>query len=702
MTHRQHSCGTRHATPSWLALAAALYTGILLPAWAESPQSRATSQLLQNDVRLRERVSLAVGRSPLGTLLGELGRKISVSIRAAPDVADEPAMLYVTDKPASTVMQQLATLFNFQWRLAGSTAPRTYELYQDIKSKQEEEALRTAERLRAVQGLQSAIHERAAMVQRTPATLEREADQLAKDLRTHDTGTRTSNEQVPTASYRTPELAGSLLNDESINRLRQMAVPLHRALFHVVRALSSNQWNLLLQGFPIVFSTQKQKGTFDFPSDAAEELRSAPPTRDLWPTPTNIVSPVDALTYQESEERRREAWASAAGYHVIVWLQFSSDAFNFLDFVSSVAVTQDVHAVLNAVPIADMPATFQGLKPEATGLTISSHEVLAAQGPDEAVATTKESDTLLEKAERDAAKRSRAFNVEPSAPRDDIPWLQAPALTDVVPAIAETFGINIVADAYRPRRVVLPPGASRGEQTLRQVLDEYVRPLAHWKVEAPFLQIRSSTWYSDRLSEIPQRTVTYWVTRLKQQKFLSLKDVVELVLSLRDEQLEQFESVMRFEGLQFTPGSLRRAILLNKEILRGYGQLPPRQRQAVEKGNAVPCMSMPMESRRQLVAALATRQQLDPEFTRRRYFDANVVPSVDLSTSRLDLLFFRNKGLPSPGTSYMEAVFRLRDDSREGQVVWSIFMPNIIYEQPRTHKPTAATGSVPSTAATKP
>src|SRR5688572_15918485 len=96
--------------------------------------------------RLEKRVTLRIGKSPLSEVVAELGRKAGVRLRAAAEVADEPAIVYAFDQPAGEVMRQLASLFDYRWRRTGEGENLRYELYQDQQARKKEDALREADR----------------------------------------------------------------------------------------------------------------------------------------------------------------------------------------------------------------------------------------------------------------------------------------------------------------------------------------------------------------------------------------------------------------------------------------------------------------------------------------------------------------------------------------------------------------------------
>src|SRR5207245_1426931 len=108
---------------------------------------------------------------------------------------------------------------------------------------------------------------------------------------------------------------------------------------------------------------------------------------------------------------------------------------------------------------------------------------------------------------------------------------------EVLPRIAETYGVNLIADAYRQRFPVGPPPVEKRERSLAAVLNQYILPRARWSREGEFIRVRRWTWYDDRLAEIPERLVKYWSAHLRTQPSLSLEDAAQLVLSLRDRQV---------------------------------------------------------------------------------------------------------------------------------------------------------------------
>ena len=97
----------------------------------------------------------------LAELVEKVAAETKVALTAHVDVADEPLAIYVKDMPARELLEQVAELFDYRWsRRATATtgarkngdadrgrwpvvgvAPPRYEIWQDVASKQREEAL---------------------------------------------------------------------------------------------------------------------------------------------------------------------------------------------------------------------------------------------------------------------------------------------------------------------------------------------------------------------------------------------------------------------------------------------------------------------------------------------------------------------------------------------------------------------------------
>jgi hypothetical protein len=168
-------------------------------------------------------------------------------------------------------------------------------------------------------------------------------------------------------------------------------------------------------------------------------------------------------------------------------------------------------------------------------------------------------------------------------------------LPELLAALAESYGINLIADAYRSERSDGCPLLVGEERSLYEALSEYVAPYAGWRREGAFFRVRRHRWYHLRPREIPDRVVRDWAAALRRAGGFTLEAAARLVSSLRDEQLAQFEERMREAGLlmdlrfdEEDPTARRQ-----RAVLRAYASLPWAQRRLLEAGGSLALEAMP-------------------------------------------------------------------------------------------------------------
>src|SRR5262249_3559541 len=117
-----------------------------------------------------------------------------------------------------------------------------------------------------------------------------------------------------------------------------------------------------------------------------------------------------------------------------------------------------------------------------------------------------------------------------------------------------------------------------------------------------------------------ERLVKQWSESLHKQSSLSLEDAATLALSLRVEQLSNFEAVMQEEGVLLRDahliaesGLFHQSVLSNVEILRAYASLTPLQRQSLGTKTPVASAAMCPEGRAWLRAAVMRRLRPPPD-----------------------------------------------------------------------------------------
>jgi hypothetical protein len=102
-------------------------------------------------------------------------------LTAAREVADEPVALVVKEMPARELLVQLADLLDYRWARKGQEGAWHYEIWQDLASKQREEALRQAASADARKRFREAVDLTLKMATQPPAQIE----QLLQDGEQH-------------------------------------------------------------------------------------------------------------------------------------------------------------------------------------------------------------------------------------------------------------------------------------------------------------------------------------------------------------------------------------------------------------------------------------------------------------------------------------------------------------------------------------
>jgi hypothetical protein len=540
--------------------------------------------LLEQDLRLQKAVTLRLNRRPLSAVTAELGRQAGVQIRASLDVADEPVILFLTDRPVREVMHRLASLLGYRWRRTGPAGQYEYEIFQDMRSKQEEAALRLLPQRRAVDAVRAELRRCLDLAQQPAEALHREAtvheaalgqlEQMSADQRA---------EIMETSQYRTLQERA-----ECAQRLHEMADPLRRILAGAASLLTPPQWYALVEGETVCFSTLREPGTVPLPPALARALRDATPqalpsgTRWLGP-----VTPDDEASYRLEEGRMQQAFAHGSDFRVAMRLSLTSGT-------GSPVPSRWVAATLTVVPAAMAPAGSQGDLVPGPPLTVTGQWQSTAEVRGSTDASVSTADKSL------PAGTRRFVSLASTAARQGCGTV---SVNELLPAMAESYGIDLIADAYRAAPIPLPDLPTGGEWTVREVLDRWVRPVARWSWDGAFLQVRRRDWAAARHAEIPERVVKRWAAHLQKSSRVSLEDAVALALSLRDEQLAEFEAVMRDEGIHVSlhfEEEVGETTLKHRDFLRGYGSLLPGQRQLLQVGRGVACRAMTPEARRWL------------------------------------------------------------------------------------------------------
>lgn len=532
-----------------------------LPLFALAPASRAATGSgeanLPEDSRLAKRVTLKLKKTPLSEVAAELSRQTGATLRTSAEVADEPAVVWITEQPAQVVMRQLAELFDYRWTRTVRAGEYRYELYQDLKGKRQEEALRQQDRKRALEALHVDLQKR------------------AERLREH-----------PDASQEADLL--------------------------VVSSLTANHWNAMANGQMLHFSTNARPGVLPLSPALASKLVQLQESRNSNPDPM----PIDTVD-------------------VRLWLNF-----------------QPTEVILQS-----SREFRQGQGRRSRGGLVGSGNPQLRRGtePVEPEKVAKwQKDPLL--------SAIRPFQVDPrkAAPQkrpgpSGITFLR---LYEILPEIAETYGIDLVADAYWAQRTWRQPPVTPKEMPLYEVLQQYVSGVADWTRDQGTVRVRSRNWYQDRLGEVPERVIRNASAELRQQRRTTLEGEAALALTLRDEQWAHFLDGLQNEGVYLHEES-HRGTEGSWEVLRAYGSLTPTQQKSLRSGGELEVTRLPLAARRWLLASLEQR---------RRSFSLTDLPFVELRPGVLTLSATTiQREVTSSGPEEVRSVLRVLDGPDAGK-----------------------------------
>lgn len=330
----------------------------------------------------------------------------------------------------------------------------------------------------------------------------------------------------------------------------------------VASLITPAHWNALARGRILQFSTSPRPGDFPLPAGVAQRLLQLNRSRESPPNPR----PPD-------------------GVSVRLWITFTTSEvtlYCFRDF------------------------TFpQGWAREGGMLATSNGRYLPPSPPDDPKLLAKwRSDPLL--------KLARPFGVDPrkAAPRkrpspSGVTFLH---LYEILPELAEAYGINLISDAYWAQPFWVQPPAVPAEAPLYEVLRKYVAGVADWTKDGAHLRVRSRTWFYDRSAEIPQRVIRTWSEKLRRERRTTLESEAALALSLRDEQRSHFLAGLQEEGVYLHEEDSHHQEG-SREILRAYASLSESQQQLLRSGGELPFARLPPAARTWLRASFERRQR---------------------------------------------------------------------------------------------
>jgi hypothetical protein len=172
---------------------------------------------------------------------------------------------------------------------------------------------------------------------------------------------------------------------------------------------------------------------------------------------------------------------------------------------------------------------------------------------------------------------------------------------DVLEAFHRVSGLPIVADYYT--RLHQPEAVSVRGQPLFDALNRMADEIRlRWNKEGGWLQFRSSSYYHDRLKEVPNRMLRRWESARRQHGTLTLDDLVEIA-QLPDPQLDGAEMA---EGAKSCFGLAEWDLGSDKGLrrhLRYLATFTPTQRQEATSTSGLAFTKMSLAQQQQFIAS---------------------------------------------------------------------------------------------------
>jgi hypothetical protein len=557
---------------------------------------------------------------PLGELVRKVAADTGAPLTAARDVADEPVAVIVKELPARELLEQLADLLDYRWSprqkadgtrerlsekakdLAGNSRgstpgaggpPASFEIWQDLASKQREEALRRATAGDVEKRFQESLKRYLEIGAMTPEQIQ----ELAKSPQPIQGMEKLSPEERQ-AVQRTPEFYEKA---QRWSVARTLTSPLPRTLAGLVGGITPQQWAVLRAGRPLTLSTDPQPGELRLPADVERTFRKTQPI--MYPPGMNIrfSDPNGEERMRQQEKQMQEQWAAATGFQVVLRLDGDLSRSR-----GSINLRAEPRPVRSGAPGPPGGSFFFG-GGMGTNLYISAGPVDGRQQMQE---NTLQRTAELEKdpvvGVKLPFKPEAKPQTDPFGPGSGPRW----RAFDFLPDLARTYGVQILADAYSSNNGMnfgtLP--STTAPTALFTLLDRYTQFSHRWDRQGKLIRLRSRTWFLDRPREIPVRLVRQWKEQQEQHGALPLNTYLEMATTLTDAQLDglntfspEMNSLNLFE------------VSRGRHSLRLYASLSPAQRQQLGHGGILTVAQLTLLQRRLFLSSLQETNRSRPQ-----------------------------------------------------------------------------------------
>lgn len=479
------------------------------------------------DARLFHKVTLELKGVSLTDLCEELQKQTEVKFEAGRPVRDENVTVFVKDVPARDVMREVARLFGFLWIRSGQEGGYRYELTQDLRSQLAEEEMRSKDMNEALLSLDEKMNRYRPYLDLTP-------DQAAERARKTDGADR--------------------------DLLQRLSQPYIWAGVQSYFRLAPGDRSALVAGDTLKLSTQASRPDRQLPDSWNIPLLK---TGDgmVWDDSIKNfrMGPMTFLQQQGHSPTAFEDWQGASAE---VSLTINRSELGQLDFSIGNALTFPVKypdgrestvgrglppqpLVQGQSPSVARPQNAENnqalrkdprfreeisLDPVPSCPTLKEHREAARPGALSDRPATPEGERELALAMARASRKMSSVDRELRVARPHV------ITADVWEEVYRKTGMPIVADSYSriyPQASLVVKKATRFDALCHEADGMGVR----WTKDGSFLLGRSTSFFWDKLKEVPRRQLEKWRRDSRSASRLPLEDLLEMS-SLTDRQLD--------------------------------------------------------------------------------------------------------------------------------------------------------------------
>jgi RNA polymerase sigma-70 factor (ECF subfamily) len=508
------------------------------------PGKEADGPLPVVDGRLAQKVTLAFKGTALSDLCSHLRAETGVSLSAGPSVADEKVILFCKQMPLRDVMRQLSRPFGYAWTRSGPAGKYRYELLQDLRSQLLEEELRNRDRHDALLSLEEEL-------ERFRPYLSLSPDQILARART----------APPEEKKLLEKIGGS-----------QTHSALGWGPIQMYFRLTSREKLALLAGETLYFSEGPRPGERPLPPDVARGVMQG--WRGL-----HVRKEDDGYQWTDADEPGSIPIAQVPGVRASVSLSLDRSELGqyglngLTGFYGPDPLNRRTSSGPYAIgrsPRVVQPDNARASARLAKDPAMQARLSIQARHACGSAATNDQRPTTNTDAVPLVVGRSSLIGSEPHV-----------TTADVLEALHQATGRPIIADYYT--RLYEPGRASVRGQTLFAALNQICDTMRlRWNRDGEWLQLRSASYYDDRLKEVPNRLLKRWAAVRRKHGFLRLEDLIEIA-GLTDAQLagaEMAEGAKACYGLAEWDLARHHLVLPGLRYLAGF---TPEQRRKAER-----------------------------------------------------------------------------------------------------------------------